>query len=260
MSENDNSIVAKIIEPLKSKTSGILSWIYSPEGNIITKTIAGLSSYVVGDPTGMVFSTILECADYGIRKRVLKHFPDLVEKLDREKIDLNMTFIKSELGQQLLRDTIKAFTKETEDRKIEKLKDFLISTYRQQNPDEAFTRASSKRLLEMDSIHMQILSAFNNPENTLRSICSQKKPDGQTIKLEIAKDLNPYFLKMDDSIFSSALKELENWGILDKVVNTQSFGGCRIDNIELGIRSNSQMLRDKITDFGKRFIELVGNL
>ena len=84
----------KINESLQEKVSSSVTWFNSEEGKIISRTIASLDSFVIGDPTGIVLPTILESADLTIRKRFLKHFPDLVEKLNSEKSKMNEEFFR----------------------------------------------------------------------------------------------------------------------------------------------------------------------
>jgi len=80
-----DSAISKIKNSLREKTSEVFSWLDSQEGKIISKTIASLASFAAGDPTGIVFPLILECADSSIRKRFLKHIPDLINRLENKR-------------------------------------------------------------------------------------------------------------------------------------------------------------------------------
>lgn len=255
--EEDKSITSKIFDQLKPKLVNVFSWIESDEGKIIANVITSLGSYVVGDPTGLLFPTILNCTDYGIRKKVLKHFPDIMEKLNNEQALLNMEFIRSELGQQLLRDTFNAIIKETEEEKITKLKSFLISAYKQEKPDNLFIRSCYRHLMLMDVIHIQILAIFNNPESVIRKICEERiESDARTIK--IPDDLNPFFLKMDENIYSNVIKELENWDILNGIRNSSTGGLFTAIEVEQRILPEmTRYMKERITNYGKRLIELI---
>jgi len=208
----DNSIVLKITESIQNKAKDAFLWINTSEGKIITKTIASLTSYVVGDPTGMLFPTILECADYTIRKRFTKHIPDLVQKLEENKMNLNEKFIKSEFAQTLLRETIKEIVNEPDEEKIKTLKQFLVSAYVQEDPKEAVLRNYKKILLEMDGMHIQILSVLSNPQKISLDIIKKTLSESKD-SFKIAENYNQ-FLKMNNTLFTKSIRDLSNWAIL----------------------------------------------
>jgi len=208
----DDSLVLKITESIQNKAKGTFLWINTSEGKIISKTVASLASYVVGDPTGMLFPTILECADYTIRKRFTKHIPDLVQKLEENKSNLNKKFIKSEFAQTLLRETIKEIVNETDEEKIKSLKQFLVSTYVQKDPKEAVLTDYRKILLGMDGRHIQILSVLSNPQKICLDIIKKTLSESKD-SFKIVENYNQ-FLKMNNTLFTKSIRDLSNWSIL----------------------------------------------
>lgn len=256
---NDESYLKKISESITVNVSGVFSWLRSDEGQLLGRTVSSLASFALGDPTGIIVPTIFECADITIRKRVLKHFPDLVQRMNDEQSHMNMEFVKSESGQQLLKETIQSFVKEIDENKIETLKTFLLTAYSQESPDVVYTRKCFKKLLDMDPIHLQILSVFMKPENAIRKIFSTKKPiSSGAIFVELPKELNEYYFKIPDPVFTNSLKELEDWGILTNVVNSNSSGGYQPNEIESeGIPRMINALSTRITPFGNKLIEFL---
>ena len=255
--EEEKSLITKITQPLNTKLTGVLSWINGSEGKILTKTIAGLTSFVVGDPTGMLFPTILECADIIIRKRVLNHYPDLVSRLNNMKNDLNMGFVKSDFGQYMLKEILHKIACEENEEKIQNLKSFLISAYKQQDPNELTIRICLKRLLQMDSTHIQILSVFDNPELAIRKIAKENEPAG-SLSIEVPKDINTHYLKFDEIIFITNLQELQNWGILRNAVNSNSAGSYSADRLEDEIIPKmTEAMHNRITRYGRILIDLL---
>lgn len=209
-----DSAISKIKSSLREKTSEVFTWLDSQEGKIISKTITSLASFAAGDPTGMVFPLILECADSSVRKRFLKHVPDLINRLEDKKSQINYEFLKNEKGQRLLKETLREIIKEEEEEKIEALKRFLVSTVIKQNVDELRTTKYHKLLVQMDSAHIQILGVMTEPQTAIKKIISEKPKQENNDQLFIPDDFNKYFLKMEESIFKSSVNDLKNWDLI----------------------------------------------
>ncbi len=203
---------------LLKTVSNSITWFNSVEGKIIGRTIASLGSFVVGDPTGIVFPVILESANLTIRKRFLKHFPDLVEKLNREKSKMNEDFFKSDMGQDLLRETINHIVKETNEEKIEFLKKFIMTSYTLDDPQEIKLKKYEVILTQMNSLDIQLLQLFCKPQkftHELRIIKNKLDDEGKaTYQLLLPDDLNDYNFKVDEGLFLASYKSLINWGLI----------------------------------------------
>lgn len=210
---DEKSIIYQTTSFVKGKITTIFSWMDKKEGKIIVKAISSLASFAVGDPTGMVFPLLIECADYGVRKRFLKHFPDLMKRLENEKGRIDQEFVKTETGQQILRDTLREIIRQSDEEKIEALKSFLVSSYLHTNHDELLLKRYHKILLQMDLTHIRILAAFTDPEEVIRQIMKNK--NDRHPQLFIPIDFNKYYLKLPEVIFSSAFLELKNWGLIE---------------------------------------------
>ena len=215
---NENSVLSKLKDTLQSKISTTYSWINTGEGKIVSRIIASLGSFAVGDPTGMIVPLILECSDHVVRKRFIKHFPDLLNKLESEKLKINEKFLKSAVGQQLLRDTLREIIHEDNEEKIEYLKSFLLNSYVQQNPNEIVIKRYQKLLLQMDSSHLQILSSISSPYVATLKVVKDLTLDivlgGAADNINL-KDYNTHYFKMNKTIFETSIQDLKTWGIAD---------------------------------------------
>jgi len=262
LTTEERGIITKLKESLRENIQTALSWIDKPEGRILAKSIASLGSFVLGDPTGMLLPTIFELGDVATRKRFLKHLPDALNRLNQQKSKLNEDFYKSQIGQKILKDTIREFAKETDEVKIEVLKSFLITAFKQKKPEE-FIQICHQRLLEMRSIHLQILDIVSNPQPRLQNMIKEKKEKQNQQLFEEPNtfdfwktDLNQFLIKEDDDIFNNAVKDLQNWNMLVGTLppTRYSFVGNSPENLA---KTLEHKMEESLTNFGRRFIRFV---
>jgi len=266
--ESNDKTIETISNELKKKLSQAGSWIFSSDGLKISKIIASLGSFVVGEPIGFLLPFIIESSDIVIRKRFLKHFPDLVDKLQKNKDKMNLEFVRGEIGQELLRETIQKMIHETNEEKISHLKSFLINAY-SKDSDEEIIKNCQKILLNMDPIHIKILSILRNPEKILRDVAEKRKQNPRSEnELRYGKhqyvlywepladdDINTYYLKTNPMLYENSLKDLVTWNILETVFHKRwlYFDNTFEENFQSGLRDIYRWT----TPFGKQFLEFI---
>lgn len=268
---DSKSILSRITDSLDIKMKKTYEWIHTDEGQIIVRAITSLSSYVVGDPTGVLMPSIFDSADDLIRKRFLNDVPDLINRLDKIKSQINFAFVKSDDGQKLLRDTIKNIIHETNEEKINYLKQFLISSYTESNPDYAIIKNYYKILENMEPIHIKLLTILKNPEGILRDIAGkrrnaryldEKRRHGMKNCLIVwnsdddGDDLNIFYLKTDPLVYQNALKDFLNWNITSMVF-LKHWVYFQNDTFEENFANLIRDITRFITPFGRKFIDFV---
>lgn len=259
------------LELFKEKTQKAFSWITSEESKIIVKIIASLTSSSIGDPTGLVIPLILDCADSLVRKRFLKHIPDLTQKIEAINT-LNLKYVESEEGRKLLKDTMKQIIHETNEDKIGYLKQFLVKSYSEKNTDSERVTNFFKILSNMEPIHMKLLRVLKNPREIILEVCEQRKqnprPEGKRPygKLDSATfwedhgmdDLNEFYLHSDPLVYVNGHKDLVTWNIIEAKFHHfwLYFQPSTFDsNIDTHIRGMQRWT----TPFGEEFLKYVYN-
>ena len=184
-----------------------------------------------------------------VRKKFVKHFPDLMKRLQREEGKINQEFLKSDLGQHLLRDVLRKIIKETDEEKIDSLKTFLVNSCT--TVDEYWIDKCYKILLKMKPVHIHILSTLSSPERIVDTIIAQQdKTKGA--EFYPPNGFNEYYFKIEPSIFEDVIDELIVWNVLGKIHNSNS---------QTHLKFNEDWLRSviinspHITDFGKKLLE-----
>lgn len=260
LTKEEEGYLSKIKESLHGKIQTAFSWIDKPEGRILVKSLASLGSFAIGDPTGMLLPTIFELGDVTVRKRFLVHFSDLLDKLEQQKSELNEDFYKSEIGQKILKDTIREFVKETDEAKIEELKSFLITAFKQKKAEE-FDQLCHQRLLGMKTIHLQILDVVSNPHPRLLKIITEKEQKRYLQSFEEPNvfdfwktDLNQFIIKEDGDILNSAIKDLQTW---DMLVGTLPNTRYTLEHPENLAKTLERAMESSLTNFGRRYIRFV---
>lgn len=225
----EKTILSSIKKSVRSKLQTTFTWLETEEGKLLSKGIAILSPIIVGDPIGFLFPFIIESADTVIRKKFLNHLNDIANKLESEKPNLNIDFIKSEEGQKLLKDTFRKIIQDSNEEKITYLKKFLLSSYSDKKPDAELTNTLFKILSNMEPIHIKLLTILKNPKEILIHVANEREKNPRPIgkrphgKLDSAEywsedeydDLNNFYLHSELIVYSNAHKDLVTWNILE---------------------------------------------
>ncbi len=153
-------------------------------------------------------------ADEVKRKIFDKHVSNLGNRLNDHSVDLNRDFIQSLEGRRIFQNLIDEIINKADEKKIEYLKNFIISAYTDKDPQEVFIRRSRTILLQMDQSHIQLLSALIKPAEIIRKAVDDKENPSRE-QFFIPGDFNKYFLNLPDSIFESLYNDLKNWGLVD---------------------------------------------
>ena len=266
----DLDYLENIKSQLREKISNTGTWIYSSEGKLVTKIIASIGSFVVGDPTGFVLPFILESSDVVIRKRFLKHFPDLVNRLEQNRERLNHNYLKSSEGQKMLKDTLRSIIQETNEEKIEYLKKFLLTSYTTKKPNSELINTFFRILINMEPIHIKLLTVLKNPKEIMIYVANERKKNPRPVesrphgKNDCAvywsenkyDDLNNFYLHSDPVVYSNAHKDLVTWNILETKFHMfwLYFDQTTFD---VNLDGHLREIERWTTPFGKKFLEYV---
>lgn len=265
----DEGVLAKLDGQIKAKIQQAGSWIYSVDGKTIIKITSALSSLAIVEPIGFLIPLIIDASDIVIRKRFLKHLPDLASRIST--IDnLNHQFAESEQGQKLLKDTMKKIIHETNEAKIEYLKQFLVKSYSDKNSDAERVTNFFKILSNMEPIHMKLLSVLRNSRDIMVTVSEQrrqnprpeeKRPHGKSDSATFWKedgidDLNEFYLHSDPLVYINGHKDLVTWNIIANQFHHfwLYFHPTTLDtNLDHHIREMQRW----ITPFGKEFLKYI---
>ncbi len=265
----DEGIIAKLDGQIKDKIQQAGSWIYSVDGKIIIKITSALSSLAIVEPIGFLIPLIIDASDIVIRKKFLKHLPDLASRISA--IDnLNHRFAESEQVQKLLKDTMKEIIHETNEGKIEYLKQFLVKSYSDENSDTERVTNFFKILLNMEPIHMKLLSVLRNPRDIMVEVSKQriqnprpeeKRPYGKSDSATFWKedgidDLNEFYLHSDPLVYINGHKDLVTWNI---IANQFRHFWLYFDSTTFNsnLDNDIRIMQRQITPFGKEFLKYI---
>ena len=244
-------IISKINNTLDSHLRKTYDWIHTDEGQIVVNIIGSLSSYVVGDPTGVLMPSIIQSSDLMIRKRFLKRVPDLMDRLDKVIHQINEDFVKSDAGQNLLRQVLTKLIEEENEEKSEIYKRFLINCYVETNVEKERISAYVNILNTLEPVQLRILGTISNAEETVKRIFNKFDQTKPTIPLALKKDVKE-LLVIDDEIFERSITRLES----EKLIDRQGFEivWCSGEYD----RQYEQVARDRMTETLQRIITQFG--
>lgn len=261
--------MTQIKERVKTELQTALSWLDTIDGRILLKGISSISPYIVGSPIGFLFPFIIESTDMMVRKRFLRGLTDIGNELDYERSNLNMDFIKTPEGQQLLKNTFRKIIQENSEEKIEYLRKFLITSYSDKKPDSELTNAFFKILENMEPIHIKLLTILKNPKEILLKIAEQRKQNPRSVserkygKSDYAlywevtgqDDINEFYLQTNPIVYHNALKDLVKWNIIETVFMRHwiYFGSTFNDNFTTMVHEMQRWT----TDFGEQFLDSI---
>jgi len=201
----------------------------------------------------------------------LKHIPDLANKMEAIGI-LNQKYVESEEGRKLLKDTMKQIIHETNEDKIEYLKQFLVKSYSNENTNTERITNYFKILSNMEPIHMKLLSVMRNPREIILAVCEQRKqnprPEGKRPygKLDSATfweddgrdDLNEFYLQSDPLVYINGCQDLITWNIIkSRFIHFWLYfqPSTFYENLDTHIRHMQQFT----TSFGEEFLKYIYN-
>lgn len=266
----DSDYLENIRSQLREKISNTTTWIYSSEGKSLTKIIASIASFVVGDPTGFVLPFIIESSDIIVRRRFLKHSSDLVNRLEENREHLNLNYVMSPEGQKMLKDTLRNIIQESNEEKIEYLKKFLLTSYSDKKPNSELINTFFRILTNMEPIHIKLLTVLKNPKEIMMYVANERKKNPRPVekrphgKAECVSywseneydDLNNFYLHSDLVVYSNAHKDLVTWNILETKFHVfwLYFDKTTFD---INLDGHLREIERWTTPFGKKFLEYV---
>ncbi len=264
-------MTSEVVKQLRQKINESVEWMYSTEWVALSqKIIESIGPLIVGDPMGFIFPLLVECTDIVARERFIKHVPDLMDRLERKNSLLNLEYIHSPEGQKLLKETLRKMIQETNEDKIEYLKQFLVTGYTSKNTDSELTNMFFKILINMEPIHIKLLTVLKNPREIILSIANGRKnkprseDDRPYGKNDCAvywsedkyDDLNQFYLVSNLTVYSNAHNDLVTWNILKaKIVKFWLYFDPNTfdSNMESSIRN----MTHTITPAGMKFLDYV---
>jgi len=239
----------------------------------IQKSTVLLPSIVGSDLVIATFVPMIPSLVYDIVKRELfeKNIPDLAELLKQNRNNLNLDFIQSPLGREIFQKTVNQMLEYSKQEKIRHLKLFLINVYSSNNPDEELIQNCQKILLNMEQIHIKLLTILRTPEQILRNIAEQRKQNPRNENQqkygkskyvlywepEGDDDINKFYLKSNNMVYRNGLKDLVTWNILQT-----EFQKCWVyydtpTNFESNFQSHINEIKRWTTPFGKQFLDFI---
>lgn len=248
-------ILSKIDNTLDSHLRKAYDWIHTDEGQIIVNVIQSLSSYAVGNPIGLLTPSIIQSADLMIRKRFLKRVPNLMDKLDKVSPQINEDFLKSDTGQNLLRQTLTKLIEEENDEKSEMYKRFLINCYTNLDVKKERISTYMNILTSLEPIQLKILGVLCKPEETVERILEKRDYMQTKIPIALKNDVKR-LLVIDEEIFERAITKLES----EKIISREGLeilwcSGEYPNHYENEARIRMiDTLKRFVTDFGKDFV------
>lgn len=252
-----NQILAKITSSLGDNMKNAFSWIHGEEGQIIFNSISQLTSYVVGDPTGVLMPFIFQSTDLVMRKRLLKRVPDLLHGLDEQRDQFDQDFLKSSIGQDLLRKTLQELIEQESDEKAEAHKQFLLNAFSTKDVSRSRIETFMKILVSLEPLDLQVLRVFYDPSNLIKQITERNKKDG-IFSFNLQTDFR-HFLGIEQGLFDRSITRLET----DHLIATQgmlaqwSSGSYAKEYFEAGVQRATEDASRMITPLGKDFVKFV---
>lgn len=256
---DETTISNQIMDSIQGKGSELYGWLQKEEGRILSKALASLSSFLAGDPTGLLFPLILECGDYSIRTRLLKHFPDLMKRIEENKYKINKEFLQSEYGRELLRKTVHSFVNEIDEDKIEHHKKLFLNSVTKEELDKELISSYRELLVTLQPVDLLILRTLYQPETVATNIMIKSKEiSGDTIRFDLKFGMRDE-LGIDHQLFERSVKRLDNENLIsiEEKSDRWAEGSYRPHEIEEGIKTMSTSAKNMITDYGLNFIKFI---
>lgn len=154
-----------------------------------------------------------------VKKRIFdKEIPDLGDRLHSVNEKLNHEFINSIEGRRLFQKSVEEIISNSDDKKIEYLKQFITSSFTLEDPQEIKLKKYREILIQMTSLDIKLLELFCKPQKFIQELRSikHKRDDKRktTYQLLLPEDLNDYHFKIDEGLFRASYKSLINWGFI----------------------------------------------
>jgi len=114
---------------------------------------------------------------------------DLGNRLDSVRDIINHKFIQSDEGRKIFQTLIEEIIHKSEQGKIQHLKQFIVFSYTQENPNELLLRNYRRILLQMDFVHIQLWGTLIQPSEIIQKyVDSKERPSNE--QLHIPYDFN----------------------------------------------------------------------
>lgn len=255
LEQKKNDFITKI-QHLGDEIKKSLSWLNENDGKILVDGISLLIPFVTGSPFGTMLPFLIECADFTVRKRFLREYSDLTNRLDKIKPMANDDFIKSETGQKFLRDLFKQIVEENDKEKLEFQKRFLLNTFIQNEPNIERLCTYHSILTSLEPAQLRILSAIATPKETVKKIMQKRDPSLPDIPIDLKGDVRR-LLVIDDAVFERSITRLESENLIMTKTTDPLWSTGKYDKkyYNEAIERMESDLNRIATDFGKDFVK-----
>jgi hypothetical protein len=140
-----------------------------------------------------------------VKKRIFDtEMQDLGQKLYHNRDQLNHNFIESVEGRKLFQDILQEIINKSEQEKIQYQKQFLVSSFILETPDQLKLKKYREILLQMTSLDVKLLHLFCEPEDFIRQLRITKyklhEEQGGDTQLLLPMNLNDYHFKVDEGL------------------------------------------------------------
>jgi len=251
--------ITEVKDYLKTNSQTVFSWLDTIDGKILVNGISTISPYISGNPIGFLFPFIIESADSIVRERFLKSLSDIGNELDHDKSRLDIDFIKTEEGQQLLKNIFRKIIQENNKEKTEYLKQFLVNSYVKTDIEKETIDEYYNILASLHPSQLQLLRIFLIPEDTINNIIKELlKTSSDEIHFSLKNNLRLH-MKINEQLFSVYIQKLDSSGLISLQGRAVDWSGggyykTHVDQLKIAmIRDAKSML----TPFGKTFIKFV---
>ncbi|MEO9308084.1 MAG: hypothetical protein ABI342_07220 [Nitrososphaera sp.] len=245
---------------LGNKFENILTWINSEDGQLLSNMIKSLGSFVIGDPTGIIIPYVFDLSNSNLRRRFLKDFNDLTNRLNENKEKIDGSFLKSEIGQEILKETIHQLINQNDEEKRKSHIQFLVNAYTKEKARTDRISVFMNILILLEPSALQILHVISNPEETVTKIMEKHDHTRLTNQINLKNDVRR-LLTIDSEIFERAITKLESEQIIAR--NGLEIAWCsgeyhKEQKNEAKIRM-TEALKRLVTQFGKDFTSYFTN-
>lgn len=258
--KNDNNEISRIKNWLTLKIQDALTWIDTEDGQILSNAIKSLGSFVIGDATGVILPYIFDLSNSTLRRRFLPDFKNLTDRLSENQNKIDESFLKSDVGQEILKETIRELIHQKDQEKRELHKQFLINAYTKKDETQERISTFMNILISLEPVQLRILGAISNHEETIKRIFDSFDQSKPTIPLALKNDVRR-LLAVDNEIFERSIAKLESEKLIDRQQGLEILWctGEYDRKYEKEARERMiQSLQRLITAFGKSFVSSYG--
>lgn len=253
---DDEKGISRIRNWVTSQIRDAVTWIDTEDGQILGNALKSLGSFVIGDTTDIVIPYLFDLSVSTLRRRFLPDLKDLADRLYENKDRINESFQKSDVGQEILKETIRELIRQNDKEKRELHKQFLINAYTKKDKKQERISAFMNILISLEPIQLHVLSALCTPEKTVMEILKKRDRTQSTFPVALKNDVER-LLEIDDEIFERSINKLESENIISRKEGLEiqwCTGEYQSHHESNAITRMVDTLKRLVTPFGRDFV------